>query len=76
MRRLLQIASGLLLALIGILLYVERGQLLRRSTLRLLNESRRLHLHGGSFRHAFIYARWPREYIGTALKITVRYRVH
>jgi ferredoxin len=53
------------------LLYAERGRLLRRSTLQILKEGGMQKLRDRTFFHTYLYARWPREYIGTALKYTV-----
>jgi ferredoxin len=58
-----------LLALLGFMLYVERAWFVRGSTLRLLKDKQRL--RDGSFFHSFIYARWPREYIGLGLRYSM-----
>lgn len=47
----------------ALLLYAERGRMLRRSTLQLLKASQ-----SRMFIHTYVYARWPSIYIGTALK--------
>ena len=65
MRRLWKIIG---VALLGVVLYAERGRFVRRSTLRLLKEGGLQRLRDGSFFHSFIYARWPREYIGLGLR--------
>jgi ferredoxin len=65
LKRAWKIAGFALLALLGFMLYVERGRFVRRSTLRLWKDHQRR--HDGAFLHSFIYARWPREYIGIGL---------
>jgi NAD-dependent dihydropyrimidine dehydrogenase PreA subunit len=62
---------GVLLVVIGFVLYAERGRLLRRSTWQILKEGGLAKLRDRTFFHSYLYARWPREYIGAALKITV-----
>jgi ferredoxin len=58
-----------LLALLGCIVYVERAWFVRGSTWRLLQAKQRL--RDGSFLHSFIYARWPREYIGLGLRYSL-----
>jgi ferredoxin len=66
--------TGIVTTLLALfVLYAERGMLLRRSTLRMLQEGGGLLGRGRAFLHTYLYARWPREYIGTALKHTVPY---
>lgn len=67
-RKLLRGVLGLSLAGVLFLLYAERGRLLRRSTWRLLREGGLRKVRDRTFFHSYLYARWPREYIGTSLK--------
>lgn len=61
------VAAGLV-ALLGLLLFIERGRLLRASTLRILRSSAAMGMRALDFLHAYVYARFPKEYIGYALK--------
>ena len=70
MKTLVRILGVVTTVLAAFLLYAERGRLLRRSTLELLKQGGVRRLRDGTFWHSYIYARWPREYIGTALRYT------
>jgi Pyruvate/2-oxoacid:ferredoxin oxidoreductase delta subunit len=68
MKTLLKILGVLGVAIAAFLLYAERGRLLRKSTVRLMREGGLKRLRDRSFFHAYLYGRWPREYIGMGLK--------
>ncbi len=56
------------LAALGAWLFAERGRLMRRSTWRVLREGGRERLNTRGFLHTYAYARFPKQYIGHALK--------
>ncbi len=58
----------LLAVVIGLMLFAERGRLLRASTLKFLGESGWQRFRNGTFLHSYIYGRFPKEYIGYAMK--------
>ena len=60
--------SVLAIALGACLLFAERGRLLRGSTWRLLRAGGWNKLRDKTFFHSYLYARFPKEYIGYALK--------
>lgn len=63
--------AGAFLLPIALLLFAERGRLLRRSTREFARASGWQKLRDGTFLHSYIYGRFPKEYIGYALKIAL-----
>jgi len=53
---------------LAIWLFAERGRPLRRSTWRMIQEGRNRRWRTRQFIHSYLYARFPTEYIGYALK--------
>ncbi len=60
--------AAIVIAVIALLLFLERGRLLRRSTWAVLRASGWQKFRSGTFWHTYVYARFPKEYIGYALK--------
>jgi len=54
--------------IIGLAVFVERGRLLRASTLQFMRESGWRRLRNGTFLHSYIYGRFTKEYIGYAMQ--------
>jgi Pyruvate/2-oxoacid:ferredoxin oxidoreductase delta subunit len=67
-RTLITILGTATTLLAAFVLVAERGRLLRRSTLRMMQEGGAQRLRDRTFLHTYLYARWPREYIGFALR--------
>jgi ferredoxin len=58
----------LLVVIIGLILFLERGQLLRSSTIQFLRDSGWRRFRNGTFLHSYIYGRFTKEYIGYAMR--------
>jgi ferredoxin len=64
----LVIVAALILATIGAFLFAERSGRLQPSTRALVREGSQARLSALSLLHSYVYARFPKEYIGYALK--------
>lgn len=64
----LGIIGGLIVTVVGLVLFAERGRLLRPSTLAVLRAGGWAKLRDRTFFHSYIYARFTKEYVGYALK--------
>lgn len=71
MKTLIRITGLMFTLLVLMLLFAERGRLLRTSTQRIIREGGGLRKRTRDALHSYVYARFPREYIGFALKRTV-----
>jgi ferredoxin len=60
----LAVGAGLLVLLLGLWLFGERGRLLRRSTRQMLGQSRGVL----NALHAYVYARWTNQYVKSLIR--------